>query len=149
MKFYFVKWNTLQKCDFWRKTPQVKVKFRSKFKPTFVFCLWRHFWQTFTTVANFLYNSPLDRNTRFFISGQVFNESFYENWYKWRVPISKHWNCKIFVKCLVKSVKQGPLYGVIFQSFSKQFQSNISRPNSNKNLYTSSYWHFYKIKSSS
>ena len=149
MKFYFVKWNTFQKCDFWKKTPQVKVKFRSKFKPTFVFCLWRHFWQTFTTVANFLYNSSLDRNTRFFISGQVFNESFYENWYKWRVPISKHWNCKIFVKCLVKSVKQGPLYGVIFQSFSKQFQSNISRPNSNKNLYTSSYWHFYKIKSSS
>ena len=55
----------------------------------------------------------------------------------------------MFVKCLVKGVKQRPLYGVIFQSFSKQFQSNISWPNKNINFSTSSYLHFWGIKSNS
>ena len=43
--------------------------------PIFVFYLWRHLWQTFRTAANFLYNSSFSRNTRFLISGQVFNQS--------------------------------------------------------------------------
>ena len=55
----------------------------------------------------------------------------------------------MFVKCLVKGVKQRPLYGVIFQSFSKQFQSNISWPNKNINFSTSSYLLFWGIKSNS
>ena len=55
----------------------------------------------------------------------------------------------MFVKCLVKGVKQRPLYGVIFQSSSKQFQSNISWPNNNINFSTSSHLHFWGIKSNS
>ena len=33
------------------------------------------FSQIFRTAANFLYNSSLSRNTKFLISGQVFNQS--------------------------------------------------------------------------
>ena len=55
----------------------------------------------------------------------------------------------MFVKCLVKGVKQRPLYGVIFQSSSKQFQSNISWPNNNINFSTSRHLHFWGIKSNS
>ena len=51
-------------------------------------------------------------------------------------------NYKIFVKCLVKGVKQEPLCGVIFKSYSKQFQSNISQPNNYRKVYTSSHLHF-------
>ena len=36
----------------------------------------------------------------------------------------------------------GPLYDVIFQSFSKHFQSNTSRPNRNSNFYTSNDLYF-------
>ena len=32
----------------------------------------------------------------------------YENWYKWRVPVPKHQNNKIFGKYLVKGVNRGP-----------------------------------------
>ena len=75
MKFYFVKWSTFQKYGFLNK-PQVKSG--SKVMPVFVFYLWHHLWQTFRTAANFLYNSSLSRNTRFLISGQVFNQSLWK-----------------------------------------------------------------------
>ena len=38
------------------------------------------------------------------------------------------------VKCFGKVVKQGQIYDVIFQSSSKQFQSNISRPDNYRNF---------------
>ena len=63
--------------------------------------------------------------------------------------VSKHYDYNIFVKCLVKCVKQGPLYDVIFQRSSKHFQSNISRPNNNRNFSTSSHLRFQEIKSNS
>ena len=47
----------------------------------------------------------------------------------------------------MKGVKKGSLYDVIFQRSSKQFQSNISRPNNNRRFYTSSHLHFKEIKS--
>ena len=65
----------------------------------------------------------------------------YENWYKWRVPVSKHQNNNISVKYLVKGVNRGP-FMTIFQSSSKQFQSNISRPNNIRNFYTFDHLHF-------
>ena len=43
------------------------------------------------------------------------------------------------MKFLVRGEKQGPIYDVIFQSSSKQFQSNILRPNNNSNFCTSSH----------
>ena len=59
-------------------------------------------------------------------------------------------NCKIFVKCLVKVVKQGPFYDVVFQSFDSNItRSNIMRPNNNQNFRTSSGLHFEEIKSKS
>ena len=76
MKFYFDKWNTSQKYDFWEKV-RVKVKSRSKVMSVFVFYMWLHLWQTFET-ANFLYYSTLSRNTRFLISGQDFNQSLWK-----------------------------------------------------------------------
>ena len=118
MKFYFVKWNTFEKYDL-KKSPQVKVKSRSKVMRVFEFYWWRHLWQTFRTVANFLQNFSISRNTSFPISGQVFNQN-YKNWYKWRVLVSKQ-NYKILVKCWVKGVKNGTL----MTSFSKVLQNSF------------------------
>ena len=78
MKFYVLKWNTFQKYDFFLKKLLIKVRSRPKFMPVFVFYLWRPLWQTCRTAANFLHNSSLSRNTRFFISGQVLNQSLWK-----------------------------------------------------------------------
>ena len=48
----------------------------------------------------------------------------------------------------MRGVKRAPLWR-IFQSSSKQFQSNILWPNNNKNFYTSSHLHFKEMKSNS
>ena len=65
---------------------------------------------------NFLYNSSLSRNARFFTLDQVFNQSLRKLCFK----TLKLLKFKIFVKCLVKDVKQGALYDVIFLKFFKK-----------------------------
>ena len=75
--FHFVKWNTFQKYDFYKKQ-QVKAKSKSKVMPVFVFYLWRNLWQTFRTSVNFLYNFSVSRDTRSLIWGQVFNQSLWK-----------------------------------------------------------------------
>ena len=44
---------------------QVKFKSRSEVMPVFKLYLWHHPWETFGTMANFLYNSSFSRNTRY------------------------------------------------------------------------------------
>ena len=107
---------------------------RSKDVLVFVFYLWRHFLTNLpSSAANFVYNTSLSRNTRFLISGQSFNQSLrkllqMESTYFETLKLQKK-----IVKCLLKGVKQPPIYEVIFQSSSKHFQSNISQPN-NRNF---------------
>ena len=69
---YFMKFYELLYKNITLKKPKAKVKSRSKVMPVLVFYLWHHLWQTIRTVADFLYNSSLSRNTRVPISGQVF-----------------------------------------------------------------------------
>ena len=57
---------------------RTSVKFRTKVMAVFAFHLWCHLWQTFRTAVDFLYNFSLSRNTRFLISGQVFNQSLWK-----------------------------------------------------------------------
>ena len=69
---------------------QTSVRFQSKVMAVFALHLWCHLWQTFRTeslskitnrleiIVDFLYNFPLSRNTRFLISGQVFNQSLWK-----------------------------------------------------------------------
>ena len=44
---------------------QVKFKSRSEVMPVFKLYLWHHPWETFGSMANFLYNSSFSRNTRY------------------------------------------------------------------------------------
>ena len=133
---YFVKF-FLKRWWLSKKNLKVKVKFMS----AFVFYLWLHLRQAFRTVTNFLYNTSLSRNTRSRTLGQVFNHS---SWKLMQVnsTCSKTLKLPNVCKMLVKRVKQGTLYGVIFQSLSKQFQSNVSQPNNNRIFYRSSHLHF-------
>ena len=57
---------------------QTSVKCKSKVRAVFAFHLWCHLWQTFRTAVDFLHNFSLSRNTRFLISGQVFNQSLWK-----------------------------------------------------------------------
>ena len=45
---------------------------------------------------------------------KAFPINHFENWYKWKVLVSKHYHYKIFVKCFVKGVKQWSLYDPIW-----------------------------------
>ena len=53
------------------------------------------------------------------LHGAKISINHYENWYKMKVLVSKHQNYKIFVKCLVKGMKQGPIVDVVFETVSK------------------------------
>ena len=100
----------------------------------FVFYLWRHLWQTFTTGANFLYNSSLSRNTRFPTSDQVFSQSL------WKLVQMESTHLKTlklqnFYKILGEKCET--FNEVIFQSSWKQFQGNISRQHEQTTIKTS------------
>ena len=103
---------------------------------------------TVTTLCfiKFHFEDSLEEFLRRFVISPKLSSNHYENCYKWRVLVSKHYY-KIFVKCMVKGVKQGSLHDNIFQSSSKQFQSNISQPNNNINFYSPSHLHFSESKS--
>ena len=74
------------------------------------------FSQIFRTAANFLYNSSLSRNTRFLI----------------------------FSKLLGEGCETDAPHDVNLQSSSKQFRSNISRPNNYINFCTSNHLYFLR-----
>lgn len=100
---------------------QKKLKVKVKFMSAFVFYLWLHLRQAFRTATNFLYNTSLSRNTRSRTLGQLFNHS---SWKLMQVnsTCSKTLKLQNVCKMLVKRVKQGTLYGVIFQGLSNSFK---------------------------
>ena len=71
-------------------------------------------------------SSSLSRNTRFLISGQIFNQSLWEL-VQMESTCFKTLKLQNLCKVLGERCETGALYGVIFQSSSKQFQSNISQ----------------------
>ena len=84
----------------------------------FVFYLWRHLWQTFRAVANFLYNSSLSRNARLLTLDQVFNQSLWKL-IQMESTYLKTLKLQNFCKMLVKSVKP------LMKSFSKVLQNSF------------------------
>ena len=93
--------------------------------------------QTFCIIPRYVEK----QDSLMFISSQVFNQSLWKL-VQIKSTCFKRLKLENLCKIFVKGVELGPLYGVIFHSSPKQFQSNISRRNNNINFYSSTHLHF-------